>query len=212
MTISQAKAVLKKYYPNESISSYQLLMLHRQFFKKDKIPKSFLEIRQAVKVLNANHNKLTKKDTIPMKLKKIKQRKTINKNPIKTEKYYQIQGYYCNRWEDVSAYDNKKEALVDIKKYRENERTSFRLIVRREKITTINKNPLPPGLVKAGQFGGKILARRAGAAGLAFGAGPIAGAATTTAGVILTGRDLYQYLKTLRKTKKVKPVKRKKRS
>lgn len=75
----------------------------------------------------------------------------------------------------------------------------------------IYKNPLPLGLVKAGQFGGKILARRAGAAGLAFGAGPIAGAATTTAGVILTGKDLYQYLKTLRKTKKIKPVKRKKR-
>lgn len=127
MNLNQAKTVLKKYWPNPSISRAQLVLLCKKF-KKSKIchPK----LAQAANVL-------LQKNTV------------INDN-------------------------------------------------------VITKNPLPLGLVKAGQFGGKILARRAGAAGLAFGAGPIAGAATTTAGVILTGRDLYQYLKTLRKTKKIK--------
>lgn len=198
MNLTQAKNVLKKYWPNPSISRRQLLLLSKKF-KKNKLwnPK----LSQAANVLLQKNTVIN--DNV------------IYKNPIKRKikmkpiKYYQIQGYYCNRWEDVSAYDNKKEALVDIKKYRENEHTGFRLIVRREKITTINKNPLPPGLIKAGQFGGKILARRAGAAGLAFGAGPVAGALTTTAGVILTGRDLYKYVKMLRKNKKATKTKRK---
>lgn len=207
MNLTQAKNVLKQYWPNPSITRAQLILLCKDF-KKQKLwnPK----IAQAAHVL-LRKNTVINDNVI---YKNPKNPKTI------MEKYYQIQGYYTpNKWEDVAAYEVKKEALIDIKNYRKNEpRTSFRLVIKRKKTKvnptkqkTITKNPFPLGLVKAGQFGGKILARRAGAAGLAFGAGPIAGAATTTAGVILTGKDLYQYLKTLRKTKKIKPVKRKKR-
>ncbi len=43
-----------------------------------------------------------------------------------------IQGYY-NTWEDLSAYELLTWAKDDLKRYRENEVGTFRLIQRREK-------------------------------------------------------------------------------
>lgn len=153
MTIAQAKNVLKQNYPSNTINTNQLMMLHKQFHKKNKMPASLKKIKQAVKVLY--------------------------KKPI---------GY---RIADIGA-KGKEYNVKTSKHWKEN----------------ISKNPLPPGLVKVGKFGSKILARRAGAAGLSFGAGPVAGAAMTTAGVLLTGKDLYNYIKANRKKT---PKKRKKK-
>lgn len=53
----------------------------------------------------------------------------------KTQDEYTIQGNYGQGWEDVCAYDNRKEAKEDLKAYLENEpQYLHRLIKRRVKI------------------------------------------------------------------------------
>ena len=45
---------------------------------------------------------------------------------------FQIHGYYAGGWEEVTADETRKDALVNLRLYRENERgTSFKLIVKR---------------------------------------------------------------------------------
>jgi hypothetical protein len=49
---------------------------------------------------------------------------------------WEIQGDYGQGWETVCAEETRKEAIVNLKLYRENERgTSFRLKLVRVKIT-----------------------------------------------------------------------------
>lgn len=51
--------------------------------------------------------------------------------------YYKVlQGFYCGSWEDLIFYNTKdteqtKEIKSDLKAYRENEKTAFRVIKRR---------------------------------------------------------------------------------
>ena len=67
-------------------------------------------------------------------------RKKINgggaKRALKTKIIYVVQGNYGygHGWEDLTAEDERKEALARLREYRENESAPFRLIRRRERI------------------------------------------------------------------------------
>jgi len=45
---------------------------------------------------------------------------------------YVIQGYYTGSYEDLTQSESYKEAKIDLKAYRDNEKGSFRMIKRRE--------------------------------------------------------------------------------
>ena len=52
----------------------------------------------------------------------------------KTKDNYILMGLYCGKWEELASYDNMAEARADKKAYRENERGSYKIIKKREKI------------------------------------------------------------------------------
>lgn len=59
------------------------------------------------------------------------------KRASKTKLIHVVQGNYGygHGWEDLTAEDNRKEALERLREYRENEAGPFRLIRRRERLT-----------------------------------------------------------------------------
>lgn len=56
----------------------------------------------------------------------------------KTTDEYQIHGLYSYGWEEVTAEDNRREALQRLKEYRDNEKgTAFKLVKKRIKLQTV---------------------------------------------------------------------------
>ncbi len=52
-----------------------------------------------------------------------------------TRDEYQIHGYYCGGWEEVTCEDTRKEARERLKEYRENETgTAFKIVKRRVRL------------------------------------------------------------------------------
>lgn len=57
----------------------------------------------------------------------------------KTEDEYNIQGFYCGQWENVTTESTPKEAKDQLKCYRENEpNTAFR--IKKERVRLSNDN------------------------------------------------------------------------
>ena len=56
----------------------------------------------------------------------------------KTRGVYHVQGLYYGKWETETISDNRREALQDLKDYRENCNWPYRIVKKREILPTTN--------------------------------------------------------------------------
>lgn len=101
----------------------------------DAIKKAFAQMKSgkvgASKKSSSTQHKDTKSHNVNIRVVSgVKQRKTKDE--------FVIQGNYGHGWEDLSSYDNRREAVSDLKAYRENDKYGYhRLITRRVKIGAV---------------------------------------------------------------------------
>lgn len=52
----------------------------------------------------------------------------------KTRDIYEVQGYYCGEWEEVTTETTRKAAIEQLHCYNENENAPHRIVKKRERI------------------------------------------------------------------------------